>query len=69
MGVKKTIGKRISSKRIELGLTQEDLAFRSGLSVNTVSAVENGKVYVKLNNLFKICKHLDIKMVDLFVGY
>jgi len=69
MSIKKIIGKRIATKRIEFGLSQEDLSDRSGVSVNTISVIENGRVYTKLNNLINVCKQLDLNLSDLFGGY
>ena len=37
------MGNKIRERREELGLTQETLASRSGVSRQTISALENGK--------------------------
>lgn len=69
MSIRKTIGKRIVAKRKSKSLSQENLAALVGLSATALSFIENGEVYVKTDNLYKICKVLDIKLADLFNGY
>lgn len=63
------IGLRIKAKREKIGLSQEDLAVLSGLSVNTISLIENGDVWAKLDSIVKIVNTLKMKMVELFEGY
>ncbi|ESU32010.1 hypothetical protein G3A_13610 [Bacillus sp. 17376] len=43
MNVKQKLGKTIKRLRTEQQLTQEDLAFISGLSLQTISDIENAK--------------------------
>lgn len=69
MGIKKVIGKRLILKRNEIGLSQEELAARVGIASSSLSAIERGLVYPRLNNLYKICKVLDLKLTDLFKNY
>ena len=69
MSERKTIGKKIIAKREELNLSQENLAALVGLSATALSHIENGKVYVNTKNLYKICKVLEIKLVEIFEGY
>jgi len=37
------IGRRIRIRRIDLGLSQKDLATKAGLSLRSISNIENGK--------------------------
>lgn len=69
MGIKKTIGRRIARIREEKGLTQEKLACLTGLTPNTISLIETGGVYAKLDSLYKISKALNTKLADLFKSY
>lgn len=52
------IGNFITQKRIQLQISQTELAERAALSRSTVSLVERGK-NVSLNNLLKILRILD----------
>ena len=49
-----------------LGLTQEQLAFKSGLSQNTISSYETGQYSPTLINALKISKVLGVSVTDLF---
>lgn len=64
------IGKRISDRRTDLDLSQQELADLAKIQVAYLGRVELGKYNdLGIKNLRKICKALDIKMVDLFKGY
>ncbi len=40
--IEKELGKRLKDRRLEMNLSQEQIAKRSGLSRRTVTAIENG---------------------------
>ncbi|MEI8127997.1 MAG: helix-turn-helix transcriptional regulator [bacterium] len=69
MSIRKTIGRRIRDKRKSIGLSQEKMAASVGLTATALSFIENGEVYMKTDNLYKICKVLEIKIVELYEGY
>jgi len=69
MSIRKTIGHRIRDKRKSIGLSQEKMAASVGLTATALSFIENGEVYMKTENLYKICKVLEIKIVELYEGY
>ena len=52
----------IKEKRIELGLSQKQLADKAGLSHNTVYNLEANRVSTNLETYEKICKVLGIKL-------
>jgi transcriptional regulator with XRE-family HTH domain len=52
-------------RRLNAGLTPNDLARRAGLSGNTVRAAERG-LYVDPRSQFAIAKALDARPLDLF---
>ncbi len=56
----KEIGKRISDKRKEQGLTQEQLAERMNVSIQMISNLEGGKKAIRPENLVKLCEALDV---------
>lgn len=53
------MGERISSKRKEKRLTQEQLAEIIGVSLQTVSNIECGRKAARPENIAKICNALD----------
>ena len=62
------MGKRISSRRKELKLTQEALAEKIGVSLQTISCVELGKKAIRPFNLIKLCSVLDISADYILLG-
>lgn len=52
-------GSRISARRKELGLTQDELAFRIGIGRQALSAIENGGEF-KIQTLERLVSALDI---------
>lgn len=54
------MGVRISERRKELNLTQEKLAEKMGVSLQTVSCIELGKKAIRPENLANLCLHLNI---------
>lgn len=52
----------IKEKRMELGLSQKQLADKAGLSHNTVYNLESNRVSTNLETYEKICKVLGIKL-------
>jgi Predicted transcription factor, homolog of eukaryotic MBF1 len=62
----KKVGERIRRLRKERGLSQEELAERSGLHTNYVGQVERGEKNLTLETLEKIVSGLDISLEQLF---
>ena len=62
------MGKRIAERRKELSMTQENLAEKVGLSLQSVSCIELGKKGVRPENLIKICNALDVSADYLLRG-
>lgn len=58
----------LKEKRKELNLTQQQLADKCGLSVNTIYNYERNKVTATIENLKKIANILDIDYMDLMVS-
>lgn len=57
--IKKLIGERIKNYRIQSGYSQSDLASRSGVSIHTISNIENGAEFT-LTNLISILRALNL---------
>lgn len=62
------MGKRIYDRRKELKMTQETVAERMGLSLQSVSCIELGKKAIRPENLVKLCKVLNISSDYILTG-
>ena len=58
-------GNRIKALRLAHGLSQDKFAEMLDLSNNTISTIENGKSFVKMTTLLKICKTFNVTADDL----
>lgn len=56
----------IREKRKELGLSQDELARRCGVSRQTINAIENNKYDPTLALAFHLARELDTAVDDLF---
>jgi len=66
--IRASFGRRLRVLRLERGMSQEELAFRSGLHRTYVSSTERGARNVSLLNIEKLAKALKVSISDLFVG-
>ncbi|HCB01913.1 MAG TPA: transcriptional regulator [Anaerolineae bacterium] len=62
----KLFGEKIRKLRIERGLSQEKLAFLSGLHRTYIGAIERGERNVSFKNIEKIAKTLKVSLEELF---
>lgn len=67
MEVLKVFSHNVRMYRNRLGLSQEAIAFRTGLHRTYISAVERGKRSISLDNIQKIADALEIETYLLFV--
>lgn len=58
----------IRNRRRELGLSQEELAKRCGVSRQTVNAIENNKYDPTLALAFRLAKELQVTVDELFTA-
>lgn len=61
-------GKRVRAARKKADMTQEQLADRLILSVDSVSRIENGKVMCMPEHLVHICEILNVTSDYLYLG-
>ena len=54
----------IRAKRIELDITQRDLAERSGVNVNIIKQVETGRSNTDEENLRAICAGVELPLEE-----
>lgn len=57
-------GKFIQERRKEKNLTQEDLAFSSGMDRSYIGSVERGERNISIINIYKIFKSLGVNSYD-----
>ncbi len=62
------MGVRIAQQRKELKLTQEQLAEKMGVSLQTISCIELGKKAVRPENLANLCSYLNISSDYILYG-
>jgi transcriptional regulator with XRE-family HTH domain len=60
------VGQKVTVRRRQCEMTQEQLAKRAGCSTNTVIAVENGKRNVTVRSLTMISAGLGVRFAELF---
>ena len=66
MGVKDELGKKIKRMRVNLGLTQEQLAEMINVSQRTLSGIEIGENFMTAETLDKIVLALNTTTEELF---
>ena len=59
------IGERIRNKRVSLGMSQADLAVKSGISLPRISKIENAKVEMRLSTFIRIAEALQVATDEL----
>lgn len=64
----KALGNRIAAVRRERGVTQEQLAERTGFTVITIGYIEQGRRSPRIATVFKIAECLKVPIAELFKG-
>lgn len=62
------MGKRIFEQRKSVGMTQEQLAEKIGVSVQTISYTEQGIKTLRPENIVKLCKTLGVTTDYILTG-
>lgn len=65
MDVREQFGHLLKDARMAKGLTQEELAFRAGMSVPYLSEIERGRSSPSLTMLVDLAVALEIHLADL----
>jgi transcriptional regulator with XRE-family HTH domain len=63
-----TVGERIRKRRTELGLTQDELAQKAGISKSFLSDVENGKRSIGADTLLDLGRSMSVSLDYLMTG-
>lgn len=64
----KALGNRIATVRRERGVTQEQLAERTGFTSITIGYIEQGRRSPRIATVFKIAECLKVPVAELFKG-
>ena len=62
----KLLAKRLKEIRAAKGISQEELAYRSELTLSQIARIETTKTNPTISTLFKIIRTLEISPSDLF---
>ncbi|MFA7416152.1 MAG: helix-turn-helix transcriptional regulator [Rhizobium sp.] len=65
MDMRKLVGRNFARLRREKGLTQEDVALRSGFSQQYLSGLESGKRNPTIVTLYELAQALHVSHMDL----
>lgn len=60
------VGNRIKELRNKLGISQEELGFRSGVHRTYIASLEVGKRNISIATLEKIVKALEVSLSEFF---
>ncbi len=63
--IKKLFGQRLKRIRLSKNISQEELAFRSGLHRTYVSSVERGERNIAIVNIQKLANALEVSIKEL----
>lgn len=66
MDARQLLGQRVKTIRQELGLSQEELAFRCGMHASHIGFLERGQRNPSLDTLERLALGLDISLSELF---
>ena len=64
--IEKQFGKRLKGLRLARGLSQEALAFKSGMHRTYLGGIERGERNPSLKNISSIAKALGVQLSELF---
>lgn len=64
--IEEKVGNRIKELRNKLGISQEELGFRSGVHRTYIASLEVGKRNISISTLEKIVKALEVSLSEFF---
>lgn len=60
------LGERLRAVRKQKNISQEELAFTSGISLSQIGRIERATINPTVSTIFTICRTLDIEVSELF---
>lgn len=67
MTIEKQFGERVRALRLAIGLSQEELAFKSGMHRTYLGGIERGERNPSLKNIAAVAKALGVSLSQLFL--
>ena len=62
------LGERLASTRIQLNLTQADLAEKAGVAKRTIERLESGQAATQLSGFLRVCRALGLlERLEVFI--
>jgi transcriptional regulator with XRE-family HTH domain len=62
----KAFAQRLKEERKKKNISQEELAYKSGLTLSQIARIETAKINPTLSTIFKIARTLEVKLWELF---
>ncbi|SNR24992.1 helix-turn-helix transcriptional regulator [Flavobacterium sp. ov086] len=62
----KLLAKRLKEIRSEKGLSQEELAYRSEITLSQIARIETVRINPTVSTIFKIARALEVPLNELF---
>lgn len=62
----KLLAKRLKEIRSEKGLSQEELAYRSEITLSQIARIETVRINPTVSTIFKIARTLEVPLSELF---
>lgn len=62
------LGRRVKELRLSKNMTQQDLSEKTGVAPFYISRIENGRLNIRVEMLFKIADGLGVPVVELVKG-
>lgn len=60
------LAKRLKEIRSEMGLSQEELAYRSDITLSQIARIETVRINPTISTIFKIARTLEVPLSELF---
>ena len=62
----KAFAQRLKEVRKIKNISQEELAYKSGITLSQIARIETAKINPTLSTIFKIARTLEVKLSELF---
>ncbi len=59
------IGQSVRYLRLKQGISQEELAYKASLNMNSISTLERGLNNIKIKTLYKIAQALNVEVSEI----
>ena len=67
--IRRVLAQNIKNRRENLGLTQEQLAELTGLSVQTINTIEGCRMWISDKSITRLARALNVEIFQLFMSH